>query len=212
MHKTKSPYHLPEIGKRLAAKAKREGVAEHFPAPRVRKTLEVDSSLIDPYAKFLGEVELYLTRRAKAHAGPTFARLHSVPGIGQILALVLVYEIPAMRRFPRVHEFGSSCRRGKGAKESKGKRLGTAGQKMGTVQLRWACAEAAVLFLRQSQPGKESVAKLDHKHGKATALTVLAHQLGRAVYSRRTREPAVALQRVVTASPLRLFIPHILPT
>ena len=87
----------------------------------------------------------------------------------------------------------------KGAKESNGKRLGTAGKKSGTVHLRWACAQAAVLLIRQSQPGKEDFAKLEHKHGKATALTVLAHKLGRAVYYMLMRAQAFALHRFVTA-------------
>jgi hypothetical protein len=45
--------------------------------------------------------------------------------------------------------------------------------------------------------------KLEHKHGKAKALTVLAHKLGRAVYDLLTREQAFDLTRFVTASPLR---------
>jgi hypothetical protein len=90
-----------EIGKRLAYKANREDVADHFPDPSVRKTIEVDVSLIDHYDKLLGEVELYLTRSAKAHDVQTFSRLQSVPGIGQILALVILYEIQGL---------GSACR------------------------------------------------------------------------------------------------------
>jgi hypothetical protein len=68
---TNSQYNLPEIGKKLAYKANREGVEDHFPDPSVRKTIEVDLSLIDPYDKLLGEVELYITRRAKAHDAHT---------------------------------------------------------------------------------------------------------------------------------------------
>jgi len=90
IHNTNSQYNLPEIGKKLAYKANREGVEEHFPDPSVRKTIEVDVSLIDHYDKLLGEVELYITRSAKAHDVQTFARLQSVPGIGQILALVIL--------------------------------------------------------------------------------------------------------------------------
>ena len=93
IHNTNSQYNLPEIGKRLANKANREDVADHFPDPSVRKTIEVDVSLIDHYDQLLGEVELYLTRSAKADDVQTFARLQSVPGIGQILALVILYEI-----------------------------------------------------------------------------------------------------------------------
>src|SRR5258708_4324584 len=173
MHNTNSQYTLPEIGKRLANKAKREGVADHCPDPSVHKAIEVDISLIDHYDQLLGEMELYLTRSAKAHDVQTFARLHSVPGIGQILALVILYEIQDITRFPRVQEFVSSCRLVKCATESTGKRLGTSGKKIGTVHLRWACAEAAVLFIRQSQPGKEYIAQLERKHGKAKTLTLL---------------------------------------
>jgi hypothetical protein len=79
-------------------------VAEHFPDPGVRQAIEVEVSLIDHYDQLLGEGELYLTRSAKAHNVQTFARLHSVPGIGQILALVLLYEIQDITRFPRVQD------------------------------------------------------------------------------------------------------------
>src|SRR5215510_9016951 len=86
---TNSQYNLPELGKKIAYKANRDGVAERFPEPSVRKTIEVDVALIDHYDHLLGELELYLTRTAKVHDVQTFARLQSVPGIGQILALVI---------------------------------------------------------------------------------------------------------------------------
>src|SRR2546422_4717454 len=199
IHNTNSQYNLPEIGKKLAYRANREGVEEHFPDPSVRKTIELDVSLINHYDQLLGEVELYITRTAKTHDVQTFARLQSVPGIGQILALVILYEIQDIARFPRVQDFVSYCRLVKCAKESGGKRLGTSGKKIGNVHLRWAFAEAAVLFLRHNQPGKAYFAKLEHKHGKAKALTVLAHKLGRAVYYMLTREQAFDLTRFVTA-------------
>src|SRR5256712_7100130 len=196
---TNSQYNLPEIGKKLAYRSNREGVEEPFPDPSVRKTIEVDVSLIDHYDQLLGEVELYITRTAKAHDVQTFARLQSVPGIGQILALVILYEIQDIARFPRVQDFGPYCRLVKCAKESGGKRLGTSGKKIGNVHLRWAFAEAAVLFLRQNQPGKEYFTQLEHKHGKAKALNVLAHKLARAVYYMLAREQAFDLHRFVTA-------------
>jgi transposase len=80
-----------------------------------------------------------------------------------------------------VPEFVASCRLGKCAKESNGNRLGSSGKKSGTVPLRWAFAEAAGLFSRQSQRGKAYFATLEPKPGKATALTGLAHKRGRAV-------------------------------
>jgi transposase len=44
---THSQYNLPEIGKQLADKANRDGVEEHFPAPSLRKTIEVALALLD---------------------------------------------------------------------------------------------------------------------------------------------------------------------
>jgi len=196
---TNSQYNLPEIDKKLAYKANRDGVADHFPDPSVRKTIELDVALIDHYDKVLGEVELYLTRTAKVHDVQTFARLQSVPGIGQTLALVLLYEIQDIARFPRVQDFVSYCRLVKCAKESNHQRLGTSGKKIGNVHLRWAFAEAAALFLRHHQPGKAYFTKLEHKHGKAKALTVLAQKLARAVYYMLSRHQAFDLKRFVAA-------------
>jgi transposase len=199
MQNTNSQYNLPEIGKKLAYKANREGVEEHFPEPSVRQTIEMDVALIDHYDKLLGEVELYITRTAKGPDAQSFARLQSVPGIGQILALVILYEIPDIARFPRVQDFLSYGRLVKCAKESAGKRDGLSGKKIGNPQLKWAFSEAVTLFLRQNQLGKEYFAKLERKHGKGKALTVLAQKLARAVYFMLTRHQAFALQRFVTA-------------
>ena len=149
---TNSQYNLPEIDKKLAYKANRQGVADHFPDPSVRKTMALDVALIDHYDKVLGEVELYLTRTAKVHDVQTFARLQSVPGIGQTLALVLLYEIQDISRFPRVQDFVSYCRLVKCAKESNHKRLGTSGKKIGKVHLRWALAVRVI----ESSPSPRS--------------------------------------------------------
>src|SRR5215470_9670772 len=46
---TNSQDNLPEMGKKIAYKANRAGVAERFPAPAVQKRLEVDLALIGHY-------------------------------------------------------------------------------------------------------------------------------------------------------------------
>jgi hypothetical protein len=105
-----------------------------------------------------------------------------VPGIGKILSLVLLDEIHDIARFPSVQDFVSYYRLVKCAKESAGKRYGTAGTKIGHAYLQWAVSEAAVLFLRENPAGQKDLARLETQHGKGKALTVLAHKLARAVY------------------------------
>jgi transposase len=93
-----------------------------------------------------------------------------------------LYEIHEIQRFSSVQDFVSYCRLVKCAKESAGKRYGTAGTKIGNAYLKWAFSEAAVLFLRENPEGQKYLTKLEKKHGTGKALTVLAQQLARAVY------------------------------
>jgi transposase len=192
---TNSQYNLPEIGKKLAYKANRTGVAEGFPELAVQQSIEVDLALIDTYDHLLTNLELSLIKTAKAHDAQTFYRLRSIPGVGKILALVLLYEIHDIHRFPRVQEFVSYCRLVKCAKESAGKRYGTSGKKIGNAYLKWAFSEAAVLFLRHNPAGQKYLARLTKKHGKGKALTVLAHKVARAVYYMLKRDTAFDLDK-----------------
>jgi transposase len=179
---TNSQYNLPEIGKKIAYKANRQGVAERFDDRAVQKTVEVDLALITYYDELLKDLELFILKTAKHHDANTLYLLQTVPGIGKILSLVLLYEIHQIDRFPSVQEFASYCRLVKCSKESGGKRLGTSGKKIGNAHLKWAFSEAATLFLRNNPQGQKLLARLEKKHDKGKALSILAHKLGRAVY------------------------------
>jgi transposase len=192
---TNSQYNLPPIGKKLAYKANRGGVAARFPDPAVQKSLAVDLTLLGAYDRLLTELELEIVNTAKAPDAQTFYRLRAIPGVGKILALVLLDEIHAIHRFPRVQECVSSCRLVKCARESAGKRYGTAGAKIGNAYLNWAFSEAAVLFLRNNPAGPKYLARLAKRHAKGNALTVLAHQLARAVYYMLRRDTAFDLDK-----------------
>ncbi|HSF34083.1 MAG TPA: IS110 family transposase [Candidatus Tectomicrobia bacterium] len=190
VHNTTSQYNLPEIGKKIAYKANRDGVAERFADPAVQKTIEVDLALITYDDQLLGDLELSIMKAATHQDANTLYLLHTVPGIGNILSLVLLYEIHRIDRFPSVQDFASYCRLVKCSKESGGKRLGTAGAKIGNAHLTWAFSEAAVLFLRNNPQGQKLLARLEKKHAKGKALTILAHKLARAVYYMLKRKTA----------------------
>jgi len=192
---TNSQYNLPEIGKKIAYKTNRDGVAERFDDPAVQKTIEVDLALITYDAELLTDLELSIVHTAKPHDAHTFYRLRSIPGVGKIFALVLRYEMHDMHRFPSVQDFVSYCRFVKCARESAGKRSGTSGKKIGNAHLKWAFSEAAVLFLRNHPAGQQSLARLEPKHGKGKALTILAHKLARAVYDMLKRDTVFAMDK-----------------
>src|ERR671931_2061218 len=93
VQQTNSQYNLPEIGKKIAYKTNRAGVAERFADPAVQKSIEVDLALLDYDDELLRDLELAIVTTAKQHEANTLYLLQTVPGIGKILSLVLLYEI-----------------------------------------------------------------------------------------------------------------------
>jgi transposase len=183
---TNSQYNLPVFGKKLVYAANREelDVADRFTDPSVRLSIETDLALIDSLDQRIGAVELYLERHAKIDDGNTFARLKSIPGVGRILALIFLYEIHDIKRFPTPGAFLSYCRLVRGKHESAGKaKKGAPGsKKIGNAHLRWAFGEAVCLWLRQSDRAKAWMKRHEKKRGKAKAMGVLAAKLARAMF------------------------------
>ena len=179
---TNSQYNLEPFGANISYKANRGEVAQVFPDPEVRMSMEADLALIDQLEVLKNQLELHITRNAKHHDPQALYRLRTVPGIGPIISLVILYEIGDINRFPRVQDFASYARLVKCSRESAGKRYGTSGAKIGNVHLKWAFSEAAVMFLRGNPEGMKFKKRLEKKHGKAKSLSILAHKLGRTVY------------------------------
>jgi transposase len=199
VHNTNSQYTLPAIGTKIADKANRDGVAERCADPAVHKSLAVDLALI-PYDDALRrDVELTIVKTAKHHAAQTLYLWQTVPGIGTILSLVLRYDIHDIVRVPRVQDFASYCRLVQCAKASAGKRSGTSGTKIGNAHLKWAFSAAAVLCLRENPAGQTLLTRLEKKHNKGKALTILAPTLARAIYDMLKRQTACDLETFLQA-------------
>jgi hypothetical protein len=80
------------------------------------------------------------------------------------------------------------------SQESAGKRLGPSGKNIGNAPLQWACSAAATLFLRTNPNGQQLLTRVEKKHGKGNALTILAPKLARAVYDRLKRQTAFEME------------------
>jgi len=194
---TNSQYNMEPFEANISYKRNRVGVAEQFVDPDVRMSMEADLELIALLDDLKNRLELHIVRNAKNHDPQALYRLRTVPGIGPIISLVILYEIGDISRFPRVQDFASYARLVKCAKESAGKRSGTGGSKIGNVHLKWAFSEAAVLFLRGNPEGMKFRKRLEKKHGKAKSLSILAHKLGRAVYYVLKRDQAFDMEKFV---------------
>ena len=192
---TNSQYNLEPFGKEITYKSNRGGVAERFADQDVRMSVAVDLELIALLDTIKKKLELHVLRNARVHDPQAIYLLRTVPGIGPILSMVILYEICDIGRFERVQDFVSYARLVKCAKESAGKRYGSSGSKIGNAHLKWAFSEAAVLFLKGNPEGMKFKKRLEKKHGKAKALSILAHKIGRAVYFMLKRNQAFDSER-----------------
>ncbi len=188
IHMTYQQYNLDCPARRLRYAGNREGLTDPFDDGSVKKMMAVDVAVIDQLDKLINDLELFIVRHAKVHDGQSFYLLRSVPGIGKVLALILMYEIHTIRRFGSVGDFVSYCRLVKCSHSSAGKISGSGGRKIGNAFLRWAFGEAACLLIRQLPQAKRWIDRKEKKYGKGKALSLLAAKLGRAVYWMLRRE------------------------
>jgi transposase len=72
--------------------------------------MEVNLQLSELYDRLINDLELYIVRQAKGHDARSFHLLRSIPGIGKILSLIILYEAHDISRFDRVQDFVSYCR------------------------------------------------------------------------------------------------------
>ncbi len=179
---TNTQYNLPVFEKKITRRYNRDGVAERFEDPIVRKSVEVDLEGIDYLSETLRKLEWYIQKTAQQHDYQTLYLLRTVPGIGSILSLVILYEVNDIGRFPRVQDFSSYAMLVRPKKESDGKWAGYSNKRIGNHHLKWAIKEAVILMLRESEQAKQYVAKLERKYNKGKALGLFAHKLGRTIY------------------------------
>jgi hypothetical protein len=167
---THSQDHRPALGHNMAAQAHRDGVAARLAEPAGPKRVAVALALIPADAALLGDGE-----RPSVHTAPhpdahPLDRLHTVPGLGQMLRRVRLYASQASNRFPRVQDLVSAGRLGPWAQASAGPRLG-----------------------RRAHPAAQNDRpRLANKPANGPALPGLAQPLARAVSHRLQRQGAGA--------------------
>jgi transposase len=180
---TNSQFNLPPFPKKLTYAGNRsEEIATRFTDPSTQLMIQSDLALIDNYDVQIQKLELHLTRSAKVDDPVTFGFLRTIPGIGPILGLILLYEIDSIARFPEVGNFLSYSRLVRCEHSSAGKVKGSGPKKVGNAHLKWAFSEAACLMIRAVPAVKSWMQRQEKKRGKRKALSVLEAKIGRAVY------------------------------
>jgi transposase len=159
-----------------------ERILSQYADPLHRLAVKCDMDLIRSYDHRIELIDQRLAELARRVHSRDFALIKTVPGIGRVLALTILFEIDTIDRFPTVKDFTSYCRLVKGSVASAGKVKGLCGGKMGNAYLRWAFGQAAVICKRNHPLLTPYAEMLVSKHGKFKGNAILANKLGRSVY------------------------------
>jgi transposase len=180
---TNTQFNLPPLSKKLTYAANRTPeLLERFTDPSTRLMVAADLALVGDYDRHIAELERHLVRNATIDDPVTFGLLRTIPGIGPILGLILLYEIDAIARFPEAGNFLSYSRLVRCEHSSAGKVKGSGSKKIGNAHLKWAFSEAACLMIRAVPAVKGWMQRQEKKRGKRKALSVLEAKIGRCVY------------------------------
>lgn len=197
---TNSQFNLPPLPKRLTYAGNRsDEIATRFRDPSTQWMIRSDLALIDNYDTQIAAIELHLQKSAKVDDPVTYGFLKTMPGIGPILGLILLYEIDAIARFPEVGNFLSYSRLVRCDHESAGKVKGHGGKKIGNAHLKWAFSEAACLMKRCSPSVRSWCQRQEKKRGKRKAMSVLEAKIGRAVYHLWRKQQAFDIKRFLNS-------------
>ncbi|MFA3793236.1 IS110 family transposase [Aliiglaciecola sp. SL4] len=179
---TVSQYNYRPHSLNLRYPASRDKMTDVFDDISVQRNVDIDLNMVGHIETELRQVEWFIEKQAKQHNARDYYLLKSITGVGQILALTILYEIGDISRFDSVQKFASYSRLVKCKAESAGKTYGTQGNKIGNAHLKWAFSEMAVLYLRGNDKARAYLNQLQKRMSKAKALSALAHKLGRCVY------------------------------
>jgi transposase len=111
-----------------------------------------------------------------------YGLLLTIPGVGKILALVIMLETGSISRFRTVGDYGSYGRKVPSHWTSNGKRKGLGNTKNGNRYLAWAYAEASDLARRFYPEPRAYYQRKMQKSNAVVAHSALAHKLARAAY------------------------------
>ena len=149
----------------------------------ITRNMGVDEQCIDFLTEQIKGLEKHILKRARVHDEDALIRLKKIDGIGDILALTLLYEIHTIERFASQQKFSSYCRVVNPQCDSAGKRVGTGNKKAGNKYLSWVMQEIVTYSCRYNKRVGEYFKKLERKKGRKNARRILAHKWAIAIYT-----------------------------
>ena len=150
--------------------------------------MQANVAVLGTLTEQIAKLERYLLERVRPR--PEYGLLTSAPGIGEVLAPVIMLEIGSIARFADVGNFASYARCVDSVRLSNSKKKGEGNVRNGNKYLAWAFIEAANMAKRWCPEAKRFYERKKAARNGIVATKALAHKLARACYHMlKTAEP-----------------------
>lgn len=143
-------------------------------------SFESTMAVIETFDQQIRRVEKAVFQQGRLKEG--YEILTSIPGVGDILGLTILYETGDVSRFPKVGNYASYCRCVDSQRMSHGKKKGEGNRRNGNRHLSWAFTEAANFAVRHEPRARRFFERKRAKKNRALGIRALANKLARASY------------------------------
>jgi transposase len=155
-------------------------VADQVADPYVGLSLSASTAVMAAMHEQISIIEKEIKKVVKLRDG--FKLVKTVPGVGDILGLTIMFEVGEIGRFARVGDFVSYCRHCSSSWLSNGKQKGSGNKKNGNPYLAWAFSEAAVPALRSEPRVRRWYDRKSARSKPIVARSAVATKLARGTY------------------------------
>lgn len=164
--------------------AEPEDLERWFKDPRVRLIAHQEVDRIFVFTQQIEELEAEIARCAGQRRG--YRRLLQLPGVAEVLAAVIYYEIGDIHRFASAKNFSSYCRLVPGVAHSGETQRRGRGSKQGNPHLKLAFTQAAIHAVRSYAKIRRVYERHLHRHrgsgGPLIAKNIIARKLALAAF------------------------------
>ncbi len=176
-------YAIDGIGsEQVKNKNNRDRLIDIFKTEGLLSMITPDLDVIDSLSPAIAKLEKEIKDNAIHYNPKDFLLLQTTPGIGEMLALIVLYETHDIQRFPRHQNYASYSRVVRCSQTLNGKIPGKKNNNMGNPYLKWAFNSIIISAQQSSERIKRFYQKLESKHGKSNARARIAHKFNIATY------------------------------
>ncbi len=186
--------------KMVKDKKSRRELIELFSEEELRIMIEKDLEYIDFLDPLIAELERYIRRKARFHNHRDYQLLLTIPGVGDILALIILYETHTVSRFKTVQRYSSYSGVVKCKRTSAGKVVGAKNNNIRNPYLKWAFGDIILVAQRCETRIASLYERMKSKYGLGRAKSLIAHRFAVATYFMLKNRQGFDVDRFVETS------------